>query len=97
MNVLEPIILLVVVAGFAWILFSPRFEFRVRISRGSLKLSTGKVARDSLSQLQEICNEWHIERGWIGGIRRGKHVRLAFSRSVPPDCRQQIRNMWENR
>jgi Protein of unknown function (DUF3634) len=97
MGMLEPIILVVVVSGVAWILFSGRFEFRVRISRGSLKLITGKVTHDSLSQLKSICTEYQIKRGWIGGVRRGRRLQLTFSRSVPPGCRQQIRNMWENR
>jgi hypothetical protein len=97
MDLLEPILVLVVVAGVARILFSGRFEFRVRISRGSLKLIRGKVTRDSLSQLKPICAEWQIKRGWIGGVRRGGRLQLDFSRSVPPGCRQQIRNIWENR
>jgi hypothetical protein len=97
MGLLEPIIVLAIVGGVAWLLFSERFEFRVRISRGSLKLANGKVAHDSLAQLKEICAEWQIRRGWIGGVRRGGRLRLAFSRSVPQGCRQQIRNMWETR
>jgi|HubBroStandDraft_1064217.scaffolds.fasta_scaffold528519_1 hypothetical protein len=97
MGMLEPIIVLVVVAVVARVLFSGRFEFRVRISRGSLKLTTGKVTHDSLLQLKTICTEWQIKHGWIGGVRHGGRVQLAFSRSVPPGCRQQIRNMWENR
>ncbi len=97
MDLLELVILVVVVAGVAWLLYALRFEFRVRISRGSLRLINGKVTRDGLSELKAICDEWQIKRGWIGGIREGKRIRLSFSRSVPPGCRQQIRNLWENR
>jgi hypothetical protein len=47
--------------------------------------------------LKSICTEYQIKHGWIGGVRRGRRLQLTFSRSVPPGCRQQIRNMWENR
>jgi hypothetical protein len=97
MDPLELVILIVVVGGAAWFLFAVRFDFRVRISRGSLRLINGKVPRDGLSELKAICDEWQIKHGWIGGVRRGRRIKLCFSRSVPPGCRQQIRNMWENR
>jgi|SRR5580698_7860095 hypothetical protein len=97
MGLLEPIIVLAAVAAVAWLLFSPRFEFRIRISRGSLRLTTGKLTRDLIAELTPICQEWGIKRGWIAGVRRGKRVTLMFSRSVPSACRQQIRNLWINR
>jgi Protein of unknown function (DUF3634) len=97
MDLLEPAIILVVVTGVAWFCFSGRYEFHVRITPGSMKLTTGKLTLDSLSQLREICAEWQLKRGWIGGVRRGKRLRLMFSRNVPPGCRQQMRNLWENR
>jgi hypothetical protein len=97
MDLLELVILIVVVAGVAWLLFAVRFEFRIRISRGSLRLTSGKVTRDCLVELKSICEPWQIKRGWIGGVRRGRSLNLSFSRSVPPGCRQQIRNLWENR
>ena len=97
MGLLELVILIAVVGGAAWFLFAVRFEFRVRISRGSLRLTNGKITRDGLSELKSICDEWQIKRGWIGGVRRSGRIKLSFSHSVPPGCRQQIRNMWENR
>lgn len=97
MSLFELAILIVVVAGAAWLLFGVRFEFRIRIRRGALSLINGKMTRDGLTELKSICEDWHIERGWIGGVRRGKRIKLSFSRSVPAGCRQQIRNMWENR
>jgi hypothetical protein len=97
MDLLELVVLIVVVAVVARLLFAVRFEFRVRIARGSFRLINGKVTRDGLSELKSICDEWKIKHGWIGGVRRGGRIKLSFSRSVPPGCRQQIRNMWENR
>jgi hypothetical protein len=97
MGLLQTIILVGVLAVVAWFFFWPHFEFRIRISDGSLRLATGKVTRDFLEQLTAVCRHWDIKRGWIGGVRRGRRLTLSFSRSVPSGCRQQIRNLWANR
>jgi Protein of unknown function (DUF3634) len=96
MYLLEPLIVLAILAAVAWFILTPQFVFRVRISGGALRLTRGKLTHGLLDQLAPICQEWDIKRGWIGGVRRGRRLTLLFSRSVPPGCRQQIRNLCTN-
>jgi hypothetical protein len=96
MGALQSIVILAILVAVAWFVLSPNFVFRIRISDGSLRLTRGTVRRDFVEQLSAICREWNIQRGWIGGVRRGQRLTLIFSRSVPPGCRQQIRNLWTN-
>jgi hypothetical protein len=96
MRLLPSIVIVTILAAVAWFVLSPQFVFRIRISAGCLRLTQGKLTHDLLAQLTAICREWDIKRGWIGGVRRGRRLTLLFSRSVPPGCRQQIRNLWTN-
>jgi hypothetical protein len=96
MGTLELIVLVGIVGAAAWMMAAPRFEFRVRITDGSLQTTKGRVRRDFLDQLGPLCRELNIQRGWIGGVRRHGRVTLVFSREFPDSCRQQIRNLWTN-
>jgi hypothetical protein len=96
MGALQSIVIVAILVAVAWFVLAPDFAFRIRISKGSLRLAKGTVPRDFLDQASAICRQWNIKRGWIGGVRRERRVTLVFSRSVPPGCRQQIRNLWTN-
>ena len=69
------------------------FTFHVRIVDGRPVLRRGKVTAEFLKVAGEVCNKG-VTRGWIGGVRRGRRVSLSFSRSIPPPCRQRLRNLW---
>jgi Protein of unknown function (DUF3634) len=96
MGLIQPVVVVFVLAAGAWFVLAPQFAFRVRISHGSLRLTRGKLTHSFLEELTPICREWDIKRGWIGGVRSGKRLTLVFSRSVPRGCRQQIRNLLTN-
>ncbi len=96
MNLLGSILVLAVTIAVLRLVFSPPVEFMIRILRESPRVTKGKVTRDFLQQLAAICRERGIERGWVGGARRGRRLALRFSRNIPRDCRQQIRNLWTN-
>ena len=88
---------LVIVAGLlaiVWAVLRPSYVFLIRIDNGAAKLAKGRVAPEFLSHVGDICAERGITRGWIGGIGRGRGVRLVFSHSIPSHCRQQLRNVW---
>jgi hypothetical protein len=94
MDLLPKIFVVVLLVGaLVWAL-QPRYAFVVRIERGTLRVTRGKVALKVLQQLEQACSEADISRGWVGGIQRGRRVTLAFSRSIPPPCRQRLRNLW---
>jgi hypothetical protein len=83
-----------VVAAIAWLIANARYVFWVRIRNGAPSVGRGKVAAPFLRDLLDVCGQYSIERGWVGGLRRGRRIQLVFSRSIPEPCRQQLRNLW---
>lgn len=90
------ILILGLITGGAWIALSPPLVFKIRITNGTLRVTKGKVGHGCLQEFGEIVRREEIPRGWIGGVKRGRRLTLVFSRSIPPGCRQQIRNLWTN-
>jgi hypothetical protein len=90
------ILIVGLVVGAAWIALSPRPVFKIRVAKGVFRVTRGKVPADFQQQAREILDQWKISRGWIGAVRRGRRLTLVFSHSVPPGCRQQLRNLWTN-
>jgi hypothetical protein len=96
MRELVEILVVAVVVGGLWKALSPPPVFKIRVAKGSLRVTRGKVTADFQQQAREIFDQWRISRGWFGAVRRGKRLTLVFSHSVPPGCRQQLRNVWTN-
>ena len=96
MGDLAEILIVALVVWAAWIALSHKPVFKIRVARGSLRVTRGKVTADFQQQVREIFNEWKISRGWFAAVRRGRRLTLVFSYSVPSGCRQQIRNLWTN-
>ncbi len=71
-----------------------QFAFIVRVRNGDLRLMRGKVTRAFLQVIQEHCQQHDVRNGWVGGAWRGRRITLVFSRSIPPPCQQQLRNLW---
>jgi hypothetical protein len=88
------LLIVVVIVAALWYALQPRYVFLVRIGNDGPRTAQGKVAASFLQQIQEACEEMGVKRGWVGGVPRGKHVQLHFSGSIPPNCRQRIRNAW---
>ncbi len=90
----------ILVVGFclwlAWYALAPKPVFKVRFAKGALRVTRGKVTANFEQQIGEIFEQWQIRRGWIAAVQRGPQRTLVFSRSVPPGCRQQLRNLWTN-
>ncbi|MBI3469026.1 MAG: DUF3634 family protein [Planctomycetes bacterium] len=82
------------VLAVCWIAIRPRYTFVVRIKAGSPRVTRGKVAVTFLRRIAEVCERNRVQRGWVGGIQKERRIALAFSRHIPPDCRQQLRNEW---
>ena len=94
---MEHVFNLVVVAIAAvciWMALRPSYAFLIAIENGTAQVSKGKVAREFVCEVSEVCGRGSIARGWIGGVGRGRRIRLAFSRSIPSACQQQLRNLW---
>lgn len=87
-------VVLAVVAVILQAALVPRFHFVIQINGDELKVAKGKVAAEFLDNAREVCRDFKITSGWIGGVRRGKSITLRFSGNIPPQCRQRLRNVW---
>lgn len=94
MDLLFKIAVLGVIVAAGWSMVQPRYRFVIQIKDGSPRVSKGKVAQPFLTEVGEVCTQNGVRRGWVGGVQQGSLVALRFSRSVPPPCRQQLRNAW---
>jgi hypothetical protein len=74
--------------------FMPRFQFMVQIKGDQLTITKGKVRAEFVDEAREVCREYGVTSGWIGGVKRGKSVALKFSRNMPANCQQRLRNIW---
>jgi len=89
--------LLALVLIVVWGLFSalqPRPVFVVRVEAGKVRLVRGKVSQAFLQQIGETCDRHGVRRGVVRGVANGSRIALTFSGAIPPNCRQQLRNLW---
>jgi hypothetical protein len=94
-ELVSKLVLVALVIGAVWWMLQPRYVFVVRIAGGVPRATRGKVTAAFLQQIGQACAEHKVSRGWIGGVLRGRRgVALAFSRGMPPPCRQRLRNLW---
>ena len=81
-------------AALLWALIQQRFVFKIRIRSGRARLAKGKVTAAYLARITDVCQEFDVSRGWIGGVAHGKRIVLHFSRSFSQAPRQRLRNEW---
>lgn len=95
---MEYVVALVIVGLVLWALWyasQPKCELLLELSDGRLRVVRGKSTTAFLEAAQAICAEFGLTRGEIRGIRRARHVTLAFSPSIPPEAQQRLRNVWQ--
>jgi hypothetical protein len=86
------------VGGFVlwglWTAAKPRPLFEIELLDGTLQVKVGKATPAFLQTIEEIAEANDITEATISGYANGTRIRLGFSREVPDDCRQQLRNWW---
>ena len=82
---------------FCWYCTRPRYAFTVQVEQGRPALVHGNLKPGFLAEVADICARNPHARGRIYGRRRGKRVRLEFSRELPGELHQPLRNAWESR
>jgi len=87
-------VVLAVVAFILQAAFRQNFQFVIHINGDQLRIAKGKVRADFLDEAREVCGEFGVTSGWIGGVKRGKAIALKFSANIPPPCQQRLRNLW---
>ena len=96
-DTLEILVKIVVVSAFIGLIYyalQPRYVFVVKIADGVLQVTRGRLTANFLAEMEEAVTRNGVRHGWVGGVGRGGKVGLAFSRSIPGPCRQQLRNLW---
>jgi hypothetical protein len=95
MNTLVPIavIALSLAAGW-WLVQNLTAVFVVHVGGGVPRVARGRPAGGFLHDLATACQDFGVTDGTVRGHQRGRRVALSFSASIPPLCRQRIRNIW---
>jgi hypothetical protein len=83
-----------VAAWVGWSILKSRYVFEIVIEGGVARARRGKLAEAFLAIVTEACRESGLTRGWIGGVRQGRQVRLRFSRHFSQALKQRLRNEW---
>jgi hypothetical protein len=83
-----------VLAGL-WYAMRPQRVFTIRVERGNVRSARGTVTRSFVQEVESICRQAAVTQGWVHGLRRGRSIILSFSGSIPADCRQHLRNLWQ--
>jgi hypothetical protein len=83
-----------VLVAALWYADRLRYAFLLVISDTTIRVQRGKVTPAFREEVRRVCGEHGVVRGWVGGVRQGGRIRLVFSRSLPPRCQQQLRNVW---
>jgi hypothetical protein len=84
----------VVVGVILQVALAPRYQFFIQINGRQLIVTNGKVCAAFVDEVREVCHEYGVKNGWVGGVKRGKAIALRFSRNIPPACQQRLRNVW---
>jgi hypothetical protein len=77
-----------------WRANHPRFKFYIAIVNGRPHLRSGKTSSEFLEQVEQVCAEFRVSRGWIGCVHRGRAERLVFAGSLPTRFQQRLRNIY---
>lgn len=70
-------------------------EFRVKIKKGSIKTLYGAPPSYFLDDVLDLLGK--EGRGEIWSVRERNTILLKFSKNIPLDCQQRIRNIWGTR
>ncbi|MGO9599530.1 MAG: DUF3634 family protein [Isosphaeraceae bacterium] len=90
------LILLGIVGWGLWQALQPRCLFVIKLVRGEPRVIRGTVTRAFLGQIKELCEHHGVSRGTVRCQFRAAGVGLDLRGPFPPECRQQMRNIWVN-
>ena len=94
LDLLVKLVVVGLIAAVCWAAVRSRDVFVVRIRAGEARVTRGRVPVGFVQRIAEACQRSGVQRGWVRGVQRGRRIALAFSRSIPRGCQQQLRNEW---
>ena len=87
------LVVIVVIAVLLWLLL-PKPAFVIEIREGEIKVKKGKVPAGFVEDLEKITLSERLPDSKIRGVTRHGAVSLKFSRRVPQQHHQRLRNIW---
>ena len=93
-----PVVLLVTLTALVlwglWSVARPRAAFVVQVVRGEARVVQGTVTPAFVQEVREVCTRNQVNDGEVRGVTKDGRIALEFSATMPPPCRQQLRNIW---
>jgi hypothetical protein len=81
--------------GIVWLLVRPHWAFIIFVERGRIDRVRGDAPRPFLLEVDDICRQFDIPRATIREMQALRATLLLFSRGIPKQCRQRIRDSWQ--
>jgi hypothetical protein len=78
----------------AWLVTIQRRVFVIRIRQGVATVARGKLPPAFVAEVGDVIRRFGIRQGTIHGVPRRGKVGLGFSRSIPAQSHQALRNVW---
>jgi len=66
----------------------------IRFTPKGVKVTKGSPTRNFVSALIDLQQEFNLSKGKIIATAEGKRIRVEASKSLPPEIRQRVRNLW---
>jgi hypothetical protein len=88
------LLLILIVAVAAAVVFWPRPEFIVDFHEGRAEIRRGKVPRGFAEDCRRLGAECGIRSGRVSGTRGARGIELRFSADIDPADQQRFRNVW---
>jgi hypothetical protein len=79
---------------FSWQMTARTRAWVIRLRNGVPFLVKGKIAATVVAELAEVLQRHGVRRGALYGVKRRGMIVLGFSRAIPQNCRQALRNVW---
>lgn len=92
-----PAILVVVLllAGLVWWLSRRQARvFRIGVENGKVRDVDGSVPRRFVEDVEQLCQFWQIDEGWITGTRKGSRMVISVGGGIGQQHAQVFRNAW---
>ena len=89
-----PFVIGLALVVLAWQLPARNRVFVIHVRNGVPSTARGKVGQSFLADVADIVERQRIRRGSIFGLTRHGKINLGFSRTIPVNCRQSLRNIW---
>jgi hypothetical protein len=68
--------------------------FVIRIQEGQPRVVRGTVTKAFLGEIRALCLHHGVTRGTVRGQIHGNQIGLDLSGPIPPEYKQQLRNVW---